>query len=83
MQVSGKEALASEICQEADKFEADLIVMASTGWGGVKKKLLKGGSVANYVVQMAFLPVMLIPTIKNDLRLQERRASIRRDSNTS
>jgi len=81
--VAGKENLASEICQEADKFETDMIVMASTGWGGVKKKLLKGGSVANFVVQMALLPVMLVPTAKNEARMQERRASIRRDSNCS
>ncbi|XP_075239851.1 uncharacterized protein LOC142335297 [Convolutriloba macropyga] len=80
---SGKESLAIEICQEADKFETDMIVMASTGWGGVKKKLLKGGSVANFVVQMALLPVMLVPTAKNEARMHERRASIRRDSNCS
>ncbi|XP_063714029.1 uncharacterized protein LOC134841894 [Symsagittifera roscoffensis] len=82
-EVTGKENLAHEICQEADKFEADMIVMASTGWGGVKKKLLKGGSVANFVVQIALLPVMLVPTAKNEARMQERRASIRRDSNCS
>ena len=78
-----KENLAAEICQEADKFEADMLVMATTGWGSVRKKLFKGGSVANYVVQMSLLPVMLVPTAKNEMKMQERRQSIRRDSNAS
>jgi nucleotide-binding universal stress UspA family protein len=48
-----------EIVRFADERHADLIVMGTHGYGGVKRLLL--GSVADHVVRQARCPVLVVP----------------------
>lgn len=50
---------ASEILREADRFEADLVVVGTNGQGGVERALL--GSVAKAVATESGRPVLFIP----------------------
>lgn len=48
----------SSVVQEADKLGADLIVLGSSGLGGVLEALL--GSVSRYVLQHTRVPVLVV-----------------------
>ena len=50
----------TEIVRFAQQRHADLIVMGTHGYGGVKRLLL--GSVADHVVRQATCPVLVVPT---------------------
>ncbi len=51
---------ATELLQQSQDMGVDLLVLASSGKGGVEKFLL--GSVAEKVVRNSKVPVMLVPT---------------------
>ncbi|MCZ7625768.1 MAG: universal stress protein [Candidatus Methylomirabilis sp.] len=53
-------AVHDAICQEAAAKEADVIVMASHGYSGVKHLLL--GSVVEHVLRNADRPVLVVRT---------------------
>jgi nucleotide-binding universal stress UspA family protein len=55
---------AKVILKEADKLEADLIVMGSHGFGGVFKLLL--GSVSSAVLKKSGRPVLIVPAQRDD-----------------
>jgi nucleotide-binding universal stress UspA family protein len=50
---------ADEIVRYAQDYDADLIVIATRGYGGMKRVLL--GSIANRVMRQATCPVLIVP----------------------
>lgn len=62
---------AETIIEAADRFEADIIVMATHGRGGVERWVL--GSVADKVVRGATVPVLLVQA-----RIRQKRSALDR-----
>lgn len=56
---TGGERIASVIYREAQRWQADLIVIGTHGRSGFSRLFL--GSVAEGVVRMAMVPVLLVP----------------------
>jgi len=56
--IKGNHNPGEDICEYAEKNEFDLIVVGSRGLGNVKKLIL--GSVSNYVVNHAEIPVLVV-----------------------
>jgi nucleotide-binding universal stress UspA family protein len=50
---------ADEIVRYAQDYDADLIVIGTRGYGGIKRVLL--GSIANRVMRQATCPVLIVP----------------------
>jgi nucleotide-binding universal stress UspA family protein len=53
-----------EICKYAKESGADLIIIATHGWTGLRHILM--GSVAERVVQHAFCPVLVVKSVERD-----------------
>ncbi len=60
---------ADNICNLADKYNADLIVMGTTGASGLKELTL--GSVAGSIIRKTEVPILIVPEVFDSITLND------------